>query len=125
VANLLKPFVNEWKEQEQSLDPVFRGVVKDKWALYENPLQPEGKVLMGFKDKRNHYFSGYFYCPFYPFTMSPPAWNEEMHQHGILYSRYGKKLIDANFYGVIDISDLPTPKTEEAPVEESKAESEA
>ena len=132
VTNLLKPFINEWKEDEPSDDPEYklapsyRGKVKDKWALYENPLHPQEKVLMGFKDARNHYFSGYFYCPFYPFTFQPGWWKDDgTHEHTTFYSRYGKKLIDANFYGVIDISDLPTPKTEEAPVEESKAESEA
>jgi hypothetical protein len=134
VTNLLKPFVNEWKEdadgegEDFRLSEKYRGKVKDRWELYESPLQPDGKVLMGFKDSRNHYFSGYFLCPYLPFTQQPGWWKEDgTHQHTVLYSRYGKKLIEANFYGLIELANLPTPQTEEAPAaaEETKGESEA
>lgn len=101
IAEILKPFVNE------------QGHLKDKWALHESEYPADGTILMGHKDSRQHYFSGYFYCPYRPFHLSP-EWNESSGSwHNILWSRYGKKLLDANFYGVINISNLPTTQSEE------------
>ncbi len=140
VAELLRPFVQEWKDEENPHDldsPAhkwdeqstrYRGMLKDKWKLYEEPFSPPGKLLMGHKDSKNHYFSGYFYCPYHPFNMQPGWWMEDNnnHNHQTLLARYGKKLIDANFYGLIDISNLPQVVQPETAVEEpAKAESEA
>ena len=62
---------------------------------------------MGFKDYKNPYFSGYFYLPYLPFDPIPDSWTENTHQHNYMRSRYDKKLIDKDFYGLLKVSGLP------------------
>lgn len=142
VVGLLKHLVSEWQEDgenpyhdedgrryyDQSVK--YRGMLKDKWKLYENPVGRSSDVLMGHKESKNHYFSGYFYNPYRPFTYQPGWWTDDGRKDpGILWARYSKRLVDGNFYGAIDISNLPEPEQppeleqENTPAE--KAESEA
>jgi hypothetical protein len=126
VTAILKPYVKEWKEDEKvadsnedmqnyvALSVKYRGLVNDKWKLYEHVHQPLEKILMGHKDSRNHYFSGYFYCPYLPFEASPGYVKGQEKQPNIIWARYGKKLVEANFYGVIDVSGIEPKKKEEA-----------
>jgi hypothetical protein len=88
-------------------------MLREKWKVFESRYPAEGSILMGHKDNRQHYLAGYFYCPYVPFSVQLD-WDDKKQQwHNILWLRYGKKLIDSNFYGVIDISNLPKTQTEE------------
>lgn len=111
VTELLKPFVTEWQDGKSHIE--YRGMVNNKWKLYEDNLMATSKVLMGHKDNSNHYFSGYFYCPYRPFIHRPSWWTENTHGHGTLHSLVGKRLLEPNFYGVIELSDLPEQQKEE------------
>lgn len=96
------------------------GVLNKNWRVFEDSTAPAGNILMGLKDSRNHYFSGYVFAPFLP-ANPVPAWKTE-HQEstGAILSRYGKRLINSNFYGTLKIENLPeaTPLTAEGESEE-------
>jgi len=77
VCELLKPFVG------------------DRWELYEFDV-PQEKILLGYKNPKNHYVTGYIYSPYLPFTLT---------EKGILI-RYNKKLTNAAFYGSITLSNF-------------------
>lgn len=143
VCNILREFVSDWQEDGPGANAVavftppsddleryeresvkYRGLVKDKWKLYENPVGKPGDIQLGHKENKNHYFSGYFYNPYRPFTYQPGWWKDDGRKDpGILWSRYSKRLVDANFYGAIDISNLPEdqPETTNEPPVESEA----
>lgn len=76
-------------------------------------------VLVGYKHPLNHYYAGYFYCPYRPFEARMGWQNEKFKEEGHLFARYGKRLSNANFYGLLTVENLP----EKTPLDE-KAESE-
>lgn len=122
VAEQLREFV-EWRDDENEKGIVFRGMFKEKWKLFEDAWFRPGHILMGHKDKRNHYFSGYAYCPYAPFNPHPSWWNNESqaHGHGYILNRYGKRLFNPNFYGFIEVENVP----EKLPYQEAEADGES
>ena len=63
-----------------------------KFNFYEFDV-PNDKILLGYKNPKNHYETGYIYSPYLPFTLL---------ENGLL-ARYNKKLVDSNFYGSITL----------------------
>lgn len=97
------------------------GTLNKNWKLFEDSTAPDGNILLGLKDFRNHYFSGYVFAPFLPVNPTP-AWKlGEQESHGQVLARYGKRLANPNFYGTLKIENLPqiTPLEEAAPEEKS------
>lgn len=94
------------------------GVLNKKWQLFEDSAAPAGNVLLGLKDHRNHYFSGYVFAPFLPAT---PFLESEQNEQ--ILARYGKRLTNPGFYGTIKIENLPETTPLEKP-ESEEAESE-
>ena len=96
------------------------GVLNKKWQLFEDSSAPDGNILLGLKDHRNHYFSGYVFAPFLPMNPTPSWKNDKQEQHGQVLARYGKRLANPSFYGTIKIENLPsvTPLEEKSESEE-------
>lgn len=82
-----------WIVTNPQIAEQLRSVIGNRWTLYEMEMGPA--ILMGYKDQ-NHFFSGYCYCPYKPFITS---------DKNQMFSRYGKTLINADFYGVIDLTE--------------------
>jgi hypothetical protein len=82
--------------QPQVKDGKFAG----RWDLYEFDV-PNEKILLGYKNFKNHYDTGYIYSPYLPFTLL----EKDNVPNGML-TRYNKKLVDANFYGSITLSNF-------------------
>lgn len=83
------------------------GVLNKTWKIFEDSTAPAGNMLLGLKDNRNHYFSGYVYAPFLPVNPTP-AWKTETQEStGAVLSRNGKRLVNPNFYGTLKIENLP------------------
>lgn len=83
------------------------GVLNKTWRIFEDSTAPAGNMLLGLKDNRNHYFSGYVYAPFLPVNPTP-AWRTETQEStGAVLSRNGKRLVNPNFYGTLKIENLP------------------
>lgn len=119
VVKLLEKFVEpvenlEVEDQREGIS--YIGTIAKKWRLYEDCSSSRGSILMGLKDNRNHYFSGYIFAPYLPASLMPT--NEKQSQ---VIARYGKRLLNPGFYGSIQIENLPDP----TPLKESdKDESE-
>lgn len=74
---------------------LLRPKLDGRWDLYEFDV-PQEKILLGYKNPKNHYVTGYIYSPYLPFTMT---------EKGVL-SRYNKKLVNPSFYGSITLSNF-------------------
>lgn len=80
-------------------EEIFLAGTLDGAALYVDTLFPLNKVLVGMRGK-NPYNSGYLYCPYVPLT--PVRNNEEVIS---LWIRYGKKLVNDKYYGVLNVEE--------------------
>lgn len=96
------------------------GVLNKTWRIFEDSTAPAGNMLLGLKDPRNHYFSGYVFSPFLPVNPTPAWKTEHQESTGAVLARYGKRLINPNFYGTLKIENLPdaTPLTSDGESEE-------
>lgn len=102
----------------------FIGMLHNKWKIYEDSTAYQGDILMGLKDVRSHYFSGYIFSPYLPATPTPFWKKEEVvsANSGYVIARYGKRLTNPSFYGTIRMENLPqvTHINEVINVEETK-----
>ena len=91
------------------------GVLNKKWQIFEDSTAPAGNILLGLKNDKNHFLSGYVFAPYLPIYLD---YFEENNKS--VMARYGKRLINSGFYGTIKIENLPasTPLVEEAETEE-------
>lgn len=97
------------------------GVLNKKWQLFEDSTAPAGNILLGLKDHRNHYFSGYVFAPFLPVNPTPSWKTDKQEQTGQVFARYGKRLTNPGFYGTIKIENLP----EVTPLENEQEDAES
>lgn len=81
------------------------GNLKEKWRIYEDSSAQDGDILLGFKNEKNHYDSGYIYSPYLP---ALPGFGKDES-----ISTYGKRLINSGYYGTIKIENL-TPLSNES-----------
>jgi hypothetical protein len=92
IGSKLKRREATWIITNPTLAAKLRPLIENRWQLHEKEM--ENIILMGHKDSRNPYFSGYCYCPYLPFAST---------ENNHIFSRYGKTLINADFYGVINL----------------------
>lgn len=112
IVKLLGEHIEKEKDLPENREGITRiGTLGKKWTLWEDSLSPEGNVLMGYK--RGHYLAGYVYAPFQPVSPTPAWVSGDMHGHGKTLARYGKRLENANFYGLIKLENLPQTQLEE------------
>jgi len=98
------------------------GTLKKNWRLFEDSSAPAGNILLGLKDHRTHYFSGYVFAPFLPVNPTPAWKTEKQEQQGQVLARYGKRLTNPSFYGTIKIENLPEATPLETPDEAESEE---
>lgn len=98
------------------------GTLKKNWRLFEDSSAAPGNILLGLKDHRTHYFSGYVFAPFLPVNPTPAWKTEKQEQQGQVLARYGKRLINPGFYGTIKIENLPEATPLETPDEAESEE---
>jgi hypothetical protein len=87
------------------------GTLCRKWAVYLDPFIDETKILVG--RKGNSFLdAAYAYCPFVPLQMTPTFFdpNTFTHTKG-MWTRFAKKMLRPEDYGVITCSGLPTVTT--------------
>ena len=99
---------------DQQRDGVNKiGLLDKKWQIFEDSSAPSGNILLGLKDHRNHYFSGYVFAPYLPVNVTS--------ENRQVLARYGKRLTNPGFYGTIKIEKLPEVTPLETP-EETESE---
>jgi hypothetical protein len=72
----------------------------EKWRVYYDSKRNDD-VLMGYKGDQYH--SGYFHCPFVPFTETPITNIDQ--KRWAMWTRYDKKLVNSKFFLRIVVED--------------------
>lgn len=83
------------------------GWLQNKWLVIIDPYFPSGKIMVGLKGTL-FTDSGLVYAPYVPMEMTAafldPA---DFTLRKGMRTRYAKKLVNNNFYGIITVSNLP------------------
>lgn len=82
------------------------GTLSNRFTVYKDPYFPRNKVLVGYKGG-SYLETGYVYAPYVPLIVTPTIFNPEdfTPRKGVM-TRYGKKMVRADFYGTVTVLDL-------------------
>ena len=82
------------------------GNLANRFKVYKNPYMTENVILLGFRGSQ-FLEAGAVYAPYIPLMMTPLIYDPETFtpRKGLL-TRYAKKMIRPEFYGLIYVSDL-------------------
>jgi hypothetical protein len=82
------------------------GMMNSRFQVYKNPYMLENTILMGYRG--NQFLeTGAVYAPYVPLIMTPLVYdpNNFTPRKGVM-TRYAKKIVRPEFYGVIRVTDL-------------------
>ena len=111
VANILE-FTSGFRadttadENRGTAGAVKTGQISKKWDVYVDPYFPRNLILAG--RKGNSFLeSGYVYAPYVPLQVTPTIFGPEdfVPRKGVM-TRYGKKMVRPDMYGLVIIEDL-------------------
>lgn len=82
------------------------GTLTNRFTVYKDPYFPRNKILVGYKGG-SYLETGYVYAPYVPLIVTPTIFAPEdfSPRKGVM-TRYGKKMVRADFYGTVTIMDL-------------------
>jgi hypothetical protein len=82
------------------------GALSKKWDVYVDPYFPRNVVLVGRKGG-SFLESGYVYAPYVPLQVTPTIFGTEdfVPRKGVM-TRYGKKMVRPDMYGLVIVVDL-------------------
>jgi len=82
------------------------GNLSNRFTVYKDPYFPRNKVLVGFKGG-SYLETGYVYAPYVPLIVTPTIFAPEdfTPRKGVM-TRYGKKMVRADFYGTVTCLDM-------------------
>jgi hypothetical protein len=82
------------------------GTLSNRFTVYKDPYFPRQKILVGFKGG-SYLETGYVYAPYVPLIVTPTIFAPEdfTPRKGVM-TRYGKKMVRADFYGSVTVLDL-------------------
>ena len=82
------------------------GTLSNRFTVYKDPYFPRNKILVGFKGG-SYLESGYVYAPYVPLIVTPTIFAPEdfTPRKGVM-TRYGKKMVRADFFGTVTVMDL-------------------
>ncbi len=82
------------------------GTLSNRFTVYKDPYFPRNKVLVGFKGG-SYLETGYVYAPYVPLIVTPTIFQPEdfTPRKGVM-TRYGKKMVRADFYGTVTIQKM-------------------
>ena len=82
------------------------GSISKKWDLYVDPYFPRNVVLVGRKGS-SFLESGYVYAPYVPLQTTPTIFHaDDFTPRKAVMTRYGKKLVRPDMYGLVVVRDL-------------------
>ena len=84
-----------------SLGAEKMGTLSNRFTVYKDPYFPRNKILVGYKGG-SYLETGYVYAPYVPLIVTPTIFAPEdfTPRKGVM-TRYGKKLVRADFYGTV------------------------
>ena len=82
------------------------GSLSNRFTVYKDPYFPRNKVLVGYKGG-SYLETGYVYAPYVPLIVTPTIFAPEdfTPRKGVM-TRYGKRMVRADFYGTVTVMDL-------------------
>lgn len=82
------------------------GTLNNRYVVYKDPYFPTNKILIGLKGN-TFLESGYIYAPYVPLILTPVIYAQEdfAPRKGVM-TRYGKKMVRADFYATVTIMDM-------------------
>jgi hypothetical protein len=82
------------------------GTLSNRFTVYKDPYFPRNKILVGFKGG-SYLETGYVYAPYVPLIVTPTIFAPEdfTPRKGVM-TRYGKKMVRADFYGTVTCIDM-------------------
>jgi len=82
------------------------GTVSNRFTVYKDPYFPRNKILVGYKGG-SYLETGFVYSPYVPLIVTPTIFAPEdfTPRRGVM-TRYGKKMIRSDFYGVVNVLDM-------------------
>jgi len=111
VANVLE-FTSGFRadvtgdQDRGSVGAVKSGSLSKKWDVYVDPYFPRNLILVGRKGG-SFLESGYVYAPYVPLQVTPTIFGIEdfVPRKGVM-TRYAKKMVRPDFYGLVIVEDL-------------------
>ena len=111
VANVLE-FTSGFRadvtgdQDRGSVGAVKTGSLSKKWDVYVDPYFPRNLILVGRKGG-SFLESGYVYAPYVPLQVTPTIFGIEdfVPRKGVM-TRYAKKMVRPDFYGLVIVEDL-------------------
>jgi hypothetical protein len=91
---------------EFTLGAAAIGSLSNRFTVYKDPYFPRNKILVGYKGG-SYLETGYVYAPYVPLIVTPTIFAPEdfTPRKGVM-TRYGKKMVRADFYGTITCMDM-------------------
>lgn len=82
------------------------GTLNSRYVVYKDPYFPANKILIGLKGD-SFLETGYIYAPYVPLILTPVIYAQEdfTPRKGIM-TRYGKKMVRADFYATVTVLDM-------------------
>jgi hypothetical protein len=82
------------------------GTLNNRFVVYKDPYFPANKILIGLKGN-TFLESGYIYAPYVPLILTPVIYAQEdfTPRKGVM-TRYGKKMVRADFYATVTVLDM-------------------
>jgi hypothetical protein len=82
------------------------GTLNSRYVVYKDPYFPANKILIGLKGN-TFLESGYIYAPYVPLILTPVIYAQEdfTPRKGVM-TRYGKKMVRADFYATVTVLDM-------------------
>lgn len=82
------------------------GTLNNRYTVYKDPYFPANRILLGLKGN-TFLESGYIYAPYVPLILTPVIYAQEdfTPRKGIM-TRYGKKMVRADFYATVTVMDM-------------------
>tara|TARA_B100000809_G_scaffold3751_1_gene4031 strand:+ start:1427 stop:3160 length:1734 start_codon:yes stop_codon:yes gene_type:complete len=111
VANVLE-FTSGFRasitgdEDKGTVGAVKAGSISKKWDVWVDPYFPRNAILVGRKGG-SFLESGYVYAPYVPLQVTPTIFGTEdfVPRKGVM-TRYAKKMVRPDMYGVVVVEDL-------------------
>ena len=82
------------------------GALNSRYQVYKNPYMLENQILLGFRGGQ-FLETGAVYAPYVPLIMTPLVYDPKNFtpRKGVM-TRYAKKIVRPEFYGVIQVAGL-------------------
>ena len=84
------------------------GSINNRYTVYKNPYMLDNSILCGFRGS-NFLETGAVYAPYVPMIMTPLVYDPQNFtpRKGVM-TRYAKKVVRPEFYGIINVAGLNT-----------------